>query len=350
MMKKTMSFLVLFAMFATLSVYVGGCKDKTTPEPPGDNTALNALITNSEALIASAVEGTSVGFYEVGSKAVFQTAIDAAKAVAADATAIQSVIDAAKANLDAAKTVFESKKILNVSTDGLVAQWLFSGDATDFTGNGNDGVVKTGDVAFGGGTPVLTTDRFGNENSAYHFDEGGFIDIPYTSAINPQQISISLWVNADMINENNRFMGLQSWNGYKFQLQSVNKAFFTVATDSSIYDKDTDPPLDTLVWYNLAVTYKSGEMTFYINGEQTQQYTDVVGNLIPVDAGQDLAIGAGASVYAATADNYGDGVGQDHIIPAAWGGFFIGKLDDIRLYNRVLTPAEVSSIYNLEKP
>ncbi|RLD87071.1 MAG: hypothetical protein DRJ09_10895 [Bacteroidetes bacterium] len=345
MMKKTMNFLVLFAFIAALSIYVSGC-EKTTTEAPGDNTALNALITQSETLIASAVEGTSVGYYEVGSKETFQTAIDAAKVVAADATAIQSVIDAAKANLDAAKTVFENKKILNVSTDGLVAQWLFNGDATDFTGNGNDGTVKAGDAAFGGGTPELTTDRFGNENSAYHFDKGGFIDIPYTSAINPQQISISIWVNADVISENNRFMGLQSWNGYKFQLQSVNKAFFTVATDSSIYDKDTDPPLDTLTWYNLAVTYKSGEMTFYINGEQTQQYTDVVGNLVSVDAGQDLAIGCGASVYAATADNYD----VDHIIPAAWGGFFIGKLDDIRLYNRVLTPSEVSSIYNLEKP
>ncbi len=346
MMKKTMNFLVLFAFIAALSIYVSGCKKKTTPVPPGDNTALNTLIAQSDSLIASAVEGTSVGFYEVGSKATFQTAIDAAKAVVADATAIQSVIDAAKANLDAAKTVFENKKILNVSTDGLVAQWLFNGDATDFTGNGNDGTVEAGDAAFGGGTPTLTTDRFGNANSAYHFDKGGFIDVPYTSTINPQQISISLWVYADVINENNRFIGLQSWNGYKFQLQSVNKAFFTVATDSSIYDKDTDPPLDTLVWYNLAVTYKSGEMTFYINGAQTQQYTDVMGNLKTVDAGQDLAIGCGASVYAATTDNYD----VDHIIPAAWGGYFIGKLDDIRLYNRVLTPAEVSSIYNLEKP
>jgi len=33
-----------------------------------------------------------------------------------------------------------------------------------------------------------------------------------------------------------------------------------------------------------------------------------------------------------------------------WGGYFKGKIDDVRLYNRVITGQEVSSIYNLEKP
>src|SRR6185369_7798425 len=44
---------------------------------------------------------------------------------------------------------------------GLVASYSFSGNARDESGNGNDGVVH-------GAT--LTTDRFGNSNSAYTFN------------------------------------------------------------------------------------------------------------------------------------------------------------------------------------
>ncbi|NPD47417.1 MULTISPECIES: LamG-like jellyroll fold domain-containing protein [unclassified Lentimicrobium] len=343
-MKKSMNFLMLFSLMMAISVFVTGCSEDDDPvTPAGDKTALTALIVDCEALYDGAQEGTSVGFYEVGSKEVFKTAIDAANAV--PSASAQSVMDAAEVNLEAAKTIFEGKFIQNVSTDGLVAYWLFDGDATDFTGNGNDGVLSAGHAAFGGGMPALTTDRFGNENNAYYFNEGGFINVPYTLALNPANISISLWVNATEIRENNRFMGLQSWNGFKYQLQSVNKSFFTASTDDGIYDKDTDPVLEVLTWYHLTVTYESGSMIFYVNGAKQQEYTDVTGGLVKVED-HDLAIGCGSSKYADDDSNYDN----DHIIPAAWGGYFNGKLDDIRLYNRVLTGAEVSSIYNLEKP
>ena len=45
--------------------------------------------------------------------------------------------------------------------EGLVAYYPFNGNAIDESGNGNDGTV-TG--------ASLTTDRLGDENSAYYFD------------------------------------------------------------------------------------------------------------------------------------------------------------------------------------
>ena len=48
-----------------------------------------------------------------------------------------------------------------VPTNGLVGYWPFNGNANDQTPNGNNGTVN-------GAT--LTTDRFGNANSAYNFD------------------------------------------------------------------------------------------------------------------------------------------------------------------------------------
>ena len=49
----------------------------------------------------------------------------------------------------------------NIPSDGLVAWWLFTGNASDSSGNGNNGTVN-------GAT--LTTDRFGNSNRAYSFN------------------------------------------------------------------------------------------------------------------------------------------------------------------------------------
>jgi len=48
-----------------------------------------------------------------------------------------------------------------IPTSGLVAYWPFNGNANDESGNKNDGIV------YGAS---LTSDRFGNMNSAYNFD------------------------------------------------------------------------------------------------------------------------------------------------------------------------------------
>ena len=56
---------------------------------------------------------------------------------------------------------------------GLVGWWKFDGDATDSSGNGNDGTVN-------GAT--LTTDRHGQANEAYSFDGvDDYILVPHNS-------------------------------------------------------------------------------------------------------------------------------------------------------------------------
>ena len=68
---------------------------------------------------------------------------------------------------------------------GLVGWWKFDGDATDSSGNGNDGTVN-------GAT--LTTDRHGQANEAYSFDGvNDYIEVPYNSALNGSTSSYTLW-------------------------------------------------------------------------------------------------------------------------------------------------------------
>ena len=70
-----------------------------------------------------------------------------------------------------------------VPTNGLVGWWGFNGNANDESVNGNDGVVN-------GAT--LTTDRFGNSNSAYDFDGNDLIDI--NSLFDYQERTTNIWI------------------------------------------------------------------------------------------------------------------------------------------------------------
>ncbi len=73
-----------------------------------------------------------------------------------------------------------------VPSNGLVGYWPFNGNANDQTPNGNNGTVN-------GAT--LTTDRFGNNNSAYSFDGiSNYITVMDNNVFNMQNFTISTWV------------------------------------------------------------------------------------------------------------------------------------------------------------
>jgi len=71
----------------------------------------------------SAVEGTEVGQYEVGSKATFKTAIDAAQAVVDNADSTQKDIDSAVTSLETATTIFDNGINKDVDT-GISTKYL----------------------------------------------------------------------------------------------------------------------------------------------------------------------------------------------------------------------------------
>ncbi|WP_223274619.1 LamG domain-containing protein, partial [Salibacter halophilus] len=77
----------------------------------------------------------------------------------------------------------------NVPSNGLIAWYPFNGNANDESTFNNDGNL------FGGVS--LTTDRFGNQNSAYDFDGvDDFIEIPAPNELvfgNSDNFSINLW-------------------------------------------------------------------------------------------------------------------------------------------------------------
>jgi hypothetical protein len=340
----------------SLVVFISSCSksSSSTPPPPvTDKTNLQKAIDSANWYINNTAEGTKPGQYTVGSKAPLNTAIASATTILNSTTSTQAQLDNAAANLNAATATYKGNYISEIAAANLIAYWKFNGNPNDSSGNGHNGTVKQGAPYFGAGTPVLTNDRFGNANKAYHFDQNGNIEIPFSTAFNPQQMTISLWARQDTagrtVNKNDCYMiSLNRWNGWKFQTQP-SLPFFTVhafeanATppDTTYYDRDDAGTAihPGTTWYHLVVTFKPGEEDFYINGALVKSWTNVPGTPITLTAPPNLTIGSDlpTSAYSTdpTSPNY-----------VNYGGFWKGDLDDVMFYNIALTAPQVQSIFN----
>lgn len=208
-----------------------------------------------------------------------------------------------------------------VPTNGLVGYWPFNGNANDDSGNGNNGTMN-------GAT--LTTDRFGNNNSAYNFVKANNNYITMNNTVGnfgTSDFSISAWYSStDNISShiiNKRFS--QSWGNY----WELTKFLFGIndTNNNSNYNViNNNQAQSTNTWYNITITRNATSLKYYINGLLYQTITTTVINNISNTS--NLVIGAVLTPL--------NGVLQSHD----------GKIDDIGIWNRALTPQEIANLYN----
>ena len=343
------------ALGLSMAIFVYSCKKTETKTPPPVTTTLSAAIDSAKWYLANTKEGTQPGEYTKGTQATLQTALTSAQAVLANTSSTQAQVTAAAANLNAAIAAYKNGLITPIAAASLVAYWKFNGNANDSSGNGHTGTLEAGPVglaAVPGPVPNLTNDRFGNANSSYHFAGGGNIDVPYSPSLNPKAMTISLWERQDTAGRTDHradcyMLGLNRWNGWKFQMQPT-RPFFTVDTDTSIYDHDAalDISIGTTTgagpWHHLVATY-DGDSTeiFYVDGVAVKTWTNLRGAIKVFTPTEDLSIGTDLPNSAYTATD--DGTGRYYV---AWGGYWTGDMDDIMIYNVALTGPQITQIYN----
>jgi len=352
--------LILSLLGLVLFVWaLNSCSKSADAIPVVSKTVLNDSIATATSLISSTVEGVQDGQYAGGSQVALAIAIGEAEAVAQSTTSTATQVTGTIAALGAAMATYRTGKVVPVAADALVGHWSFNegtGNSTsDASANAFGATLKAGPAQWGSKLPVWITDHKGNAGKALQFNNGASVEIPYNTKLNPVAISMAAWVRVDTVNANNRFIGLYSWNGYKFQLQDGNRPFATIATSVSIFDRDAAVGIpDDKQWHHLAVTYVSGTETFYIDGTKVKTWTDVTGTGSSIaSTPYNLVIGADFP-----ADKYSTSDGSDyntvgspnyHVIPLAWGGHFIGALDEVRIYNIALSESQITSIYTREK-
>lgn len=204
-------------------------------------------------------------------------------------------------------------------TNGLVAFYPFNGNANDASGHGLNGTVFNA---------TLANDRFGNPASAYSFTGSSdcYISVPSAPALQlTTNLTISFWMNrssvapyADIICKGDAE-------------QSYSVTFDTVNANSGIgFNRQnavvmalSRTPTPTNQWMQVVCTLDRTNAVIYYNG-----------TIVTNGVGVTLGTGNGALTFGTIRSG----------TPAS----FSGLLDDIRIYNRALSTAEVQQLYLYE--
>ena len=213
-------------------------------------------------------------------------------------------------------------------SDGLVSFHTFDGDATDGTANGHDGTV------YGA---VLASDRAGVDNTGYDFDGlSHYIDIGNAPDLALESFTTAAWFKWDSDH---------AWNDYRVVL-SKGDSSYGYEQNYMIYVADGSRTVNARVgfgagedylfsgvsvgdglWHHVALTVDSvtGEGALYVDGVRRAEKT--LSGVPFVDVAAPVTIG----VWSGPASgNYGE-----------WDG----KIDEVRIYDRAVSSAEVSLMH-----
>jgi len=203
----------------------------------------------------------------------------------------------------------------------MVAYLPFSGNAQDVSGFENHGLVNGAELSY---------DQSAIPNSAYAFD-GVHDNIQIRSNLSlnfTEEMTVNLWMKIEEHRDNETFViSHGSWeNRWKVSIIPSRHLRWTVKNDpstgSNVVDLDSQNPMTAGVWYNIAVTYGLGTVKIYLNGEEDNS-RDWTGKINPSDI--DLVIG--------------------QMRPGNTEYNFPGSVDEVRIYNKVLTAEEILDIY-----
>jgi len=201
--------------------------------------------------------------------------------------------------------------------EGLIAYWNFndgSGDtALDSSGNGHDGTLN--------GDPEWVDGYFGG---ALEFDgNGDEVNVPFDDALSPEEtFTVCLWANvapgssghrAPISNRDDNPLA-----GYIIYAEPGNTWQYWIGTGA--WNILQGPAVEFGEWTHLTAIYSEGAQKLYVNGELAGESAGV----LEINSTNNLLIGAGANERAT----------HEYL--------FVGQVDDVRIYDRVLTEEEIA--------
>ena len=208
--------------------------------------------------------------------------------------------------------------------DGLLIHLPFDGTANDASGNGHHGAV-TG--------ATLTADRHGSPNAAYYFNGASYITVEADDSVlnvNTNGWTLSLWMKPDATQTETAAPLIScgygrngGFNTAFWQAYGMFRTSFYDYSWSGIYVATDE--WDDLIWHMYTVTYDGQVLKEYVNGILINQTTGAYFPTVPTDT-YALRIGADSSSASK---------------------FFIGTIDDVRMYNRALSELDVAQLSGL---
>ena len=331
---------------SAIVVTVQNSVDTTAPTVNLSAPLANAIISNSITLSATASDNSggsgvaSVGFLvdgvSVGSDTTQPYSLTWDSRTTANGTHVilaraQDVAGNVGNSSSVTVTVQNSAPTL---ADGLVGHWPFDdgagSTATDASGNGNNGALQNG-----------ATWALGEVGGCIAIDgQTGYVRVPSTSSLEnvTDSVTVSAWVRIDGVTTVDPMQSIvrkvvsetlndPPYASYDLVVQDFGGTFKprigvtrTDSTRTSVWGNSHNYGS----WCLLTGVYDGANLRIYFNGVQ-EASTAFTGTLL--QTGQPLCIGRYGSVTEPVQ----------------------GMIDDLRIYNRALTAAEVLSLYNSTK-
>ncbi len=222
------------------------------------------------------------------------------------------------------------------ATLGLIAYYTYNKDqisentAIDLSGNNNHGTMinnpktvkgKLGEaLEFNGANHVMLSEE--NFNLVSGLTIGAWISITDPS------------INQVILTRGNVWGASPAQQVFNERVQG-NKIVFQTSDKTTPKTIESTSVLTPNTWYFVVATFNGEEISLYIDGNKestaTTGYSTLNSN--PEYSKSGTAIG----------------VNPNYWNPKDYEGFFTGTIDDLRVYNRALTEAEILEIYNLKE-
>ncbi|MCC8425273.1 LamG domain-containing protein [Mucilaginibacter sp. UR6-11] len=206
---------------------------------------------------------------------------------------------------------------------GLLAYWSFDGNANDVSGNGNNGTAYN---------VTSTTDRNGVSGNAYAFNgTSSYVTVPDNVALrlNNTDYTLNAWVRVNSYGSSGMQMIAKrssTATGYGWSLTTSGYDFFGPGGGTTSSTGTTFVSASATNWHMITVTYQysTGTLTHYVDGVAAGSYSS--GFPTPSATTTDPLV-----------------IGRDNIGPNY---FFNGAIDDVRIYNKLLTTTEITALKN----
>ncbi len=225
----------------------------------------------------------------------------------------------------------KSTKACGGITEGLVACYPFDGNANDASGNGNDGTEH-------GGFSYVT----GKIGQAAQFDGiNDYVEVPSGNNLNPAQITVSAWIKISDVSQvtapHNHHIVFYMTRQYELAVfgssypnnqwsDGIQPNELSFALNPHWYWYSTDYFPQKHQFEHVTLTFDEKMVgTLYINGEYVHetQYSN------PMSPNPNCLM-----------------IGARTCPPSKAQAFFNGLIDDLRIYNRVLSKSEIKQLYN----
>lgn len=230
-----------------------------------------------------------------------------------------------------------------IPREGLVAEYLFDGNANDTSGNKNDGVLRAPKWY---SPPFLTNGRKGIPQTAYYFPGREEINVmgPHIDCGNgpsitniQDELTVSLWIKPAVLRTRNlQIIGRESnplLGGWGIWINMDGKLLFNLSKDGEAVELwNSKVQLTTDRFYHIVAMYdrKKGVASVYIDNKK-QTWENLFYSLTYLLTPNSIVFH------------------EDHLmIGGFWGcgiSYFEGIIDDVRIYNRILTDEEVEALY-----